>query len=474
MEAFRPPEIATADLAPLALDLAAWGTADPATLAWLDPPPAAAFAQARTLLRDLGATGGDGRITPHGRAMAALPLHPRLAHMVLAAGARGLGRLAVEAAALIEHGRAPTAPTDFRDRVAGLRAGDRDGTARAVADTVRQIERLCPIRGYGDAADAGTVLALAYPDRVAQRRGASGAYRLANGRGAALPAGDALAAAAWLAIAEVEDAGADGRIRSAAPIDFATVESLFAERIESVDMAAWDERQEAVAARRQARLGALVLADAPWTDAPPDAVAAALLDGIRRLGLHVLPWDGAAGDLRARVGFARRLEGAEAWPDWSDAALLASLEAWLAPRLGGCRRRADLATLGLAAILADALGCQRLRTLDRLAPTHLAVPSGSRLRIDYTDPDRPVLAVRLQEMFGADGTPRVGDGRVPVTLNLLSPAGRPLQATRDLAGFWAGSYEAVRRDMRGRYPRHPWPDDPARAAPTARAKPRKT
>ncbi|MGL4963440.1 MAG: ATP-dependent helicase HrpB [Inquilinus sp.] len=475
MAPFDPPEILVADLAPLALELALWGVGGGGgDLAWLDPPPAAALAQARALLAELGAIDADGRPTAHGKAMARLPLHPRLAHMVLRAKAEGVGGTAAELAAILE-GRRPSSETDLRSSIEVLRghskAGDRGDPAVArLREAARDIARRFDLKGGGG--DAGALLALAYPDRVAKRRpGGRGSFLLANGRGAALRDSDPLAGADYLAIAETDDAGREARILAAAPLDEATLEAVLGDRIAWVETVVWDAAEQAVAARRQRRLGALVLADAALPNPDPAAVTAALLEGVRRLGLDALPWRDGAVALRRRVGFARALEG-EAWPDWSDAALMETLEQWLGPHLSGMRRRNDLDRLDLVQILA--LDWERQRALDTLAPATIPIPSGRRAALDYADPAQPVLAVKLQEMFGQAETPRVGNGRVPVAIHLLSPAGRPLQVTRDLAGFWAGSYAEVRKDMRGRYPRHPWPDDPLAAPATARAKPRGT
>jgi ATP-dependent helicase HrpB len=486
---FTAPEIIEADLAPLALELARWGSVDPASLAWLDAPPAAAYAQARELLRSLAALDDSWRITAHGREMAMLGLHPRLAHMLLAARRMRRGRLAAVIAALLgERDILKAGPgqrdADLRWRVELLHSDSRSpalprgvslerGALEHVRQAARQSERRLRLSDSDtlDPRDSGRVLALAYPDRVAQRRaGSHGQFLLANGRGAELPAADPLAAEEFLAVAELDGDKRVARIFLAAPLSRAEIEEDFADAIATAETVAWDDRAAAVLARRQQQLGALVLKDEPLAQPPAERVAAAMLDGIRALGLATLPWTRDAEGLRRRVMFLRRLDAAAEWPDLADAALLANLDDWLAPYLAGVTRPAQLDRLDLAALLRQRLTWEQQQALDRLAPTHVAVPSGSRLPIDYGAGDVPVLAVRLQEMFGARETPSVAGGRVKLLLHLLSPAGRPLQVTRDLAGFWAGSYPMVRSEMRGRYPKHAWPDDPLAAAPTARAK----
>ena len=484
---YAPPEIRAADLAPLLLTLAAAGNSDPAALAWLDPPPAPALAQARSLLIGLGALDTGGRITAEGSAMAALPLHPRLAHMALRAKARGQGRLAATIAALLmERDVIRTSPqardADLRLRVElltergvarDLPSGatlDRGGLQRT-RDAARQIARQLGVRADEaiESADTGSVLALAYPDRIAQARGAVGQFRLAHGGGAELPASDALAKTEFLAVAELDGERKTARVFLAAPLTREAIEEDFAERIVTSDSIAWDAASEAVLARRRVMLDALVLEDQVLRDPPPKQVIAALLTGIRSLGLEALSWSREAESLRRRIEFLHRTIGEE-WPDVADAALLATLEDWLAPYLSGITRRTQFSQIDLAAALSAQLDYAQRRALDTLAPSHVAVPSGSQIAIDYGQGDVPVLAVKLQEMFGATATPAIASGKVPLVLHLLSPAGRPLQVTRDLAGFWKNSYPQIRGEMRGRYPKHPWPDDPLSAPPTARAK----
>jgi ATP-dependent helicase HrpB len=484
---YAPPEIREADLAPLVLTLAASGNSDPASLSWLDPPPAAALSQARTLLIELGALEHAGRITKEGEAMATLPLHPRLAHMALTAKARGQGRLACAIAALLMERDIVRAAPQARDADLRLRIDlinergaardlppglslDRGGLQRA-RDAARQIERSLHLKSDEsiDSAETGSVLALAYPDRIAQNRGATGQFRLASGGGAELPASDPLAKQDFLAVAELDGERKTARIFLAAPLSRADIEKDFAARIVASDSIKWDSQSEAVLARRRRTLDAIVLDDQPLREAAPEQATAALLTGIRELGLAALQWSREAESLRGRIDFLHRTLGDD-WPDVSDAALLASLEDWLAPHLTGITRRTQFAQINLAEALMARLDYTQRRQLDTLAPTHVEVPSGSRIAIDYRAGDVPVLAVKLQEMFGATSTPAIAQGKVPLLIHLLSPAGRPLQVTRDLGGFWTNSYPQVRGEMRGRYPKHPWPDDPLEAKPTAKTK----
>lgn len=484
-------EMLDSDLAPLALDLAAAGFADPAALRWLDPPPAAAFAQGRELLTLLGALDESGALTGHGEAMAALGTHPRLAHLLLRAQAAGGATLARATAlvALLEErdplrGEMGPPPADLSLRLDLLQrrssegAGtlgttvDRGALARLRAGASAWRQRVGgAAESAGDKGEPwsdGVLLALAYPERVARQRGGPGRFLLRNGRGATLPVSDPLAHAPWLAIATIEDAGRDGQIRLAAELDLDDLLVHAGEQVEMVDEVTWDAAAETVVARRQHRLGALVLREQPLEGVAPEAVQAALLAAIAARGIEALPWSEEAMRLRRRLAFLRALDSR--WPDVSDAALLATLGAWLAPRLGGIRRLDVLARVELADALLVLLAWEQRRRLDELAPEHLEMPTGSRIRIDYTDPTAPVLAVRLQEIFGLQETPRIGGGQVPLTMHLLSPAHRPMQVTRDLASFWATGYFDVRKELRGRYPKHHWPDDPLTAPPVRGAK----
>jgi ATP-dependent helicase HrpB len=473
MAADTVPEILEADLAPLALTLAGWG-AEASELHWLDAPPEAALAQGRELLQQLGALDRGHRITPQGRAMDALGTHPRLAHMLLAARGRGLGRTAALLAALLEE-RDPLsrsqAGVDLRTRLRTLAAPRETaiqvhpGLRRRLLDQAERWTRQLhvPTGEPVEAEAAGSVLALAYPDRIALRRpGAEPRYRLANGRGAFLPREDNLAASPCI-VAAVLDAGVrEARVHLAAPLDRDSLAREFPDLVETRDRLEWDDDAGAVVAQRERRLGALVLDSAPMAEIPPEQMSGILLDAIARRGLESLPWTPETRRLRQRMAFVHALEGAD-WPDVSDAALLATRAEWLEPWLSGMSRLSHLRGLDLAAALRSHLDWARQQRLDQLAPTHVTVPSGSRITLDYSDPEAPVLAVRIQEVFGWSDTPRIGGGRVPLTLHLLSPARRPMQITSDLAGFWARTYAEVKKDLKGRYPKHHWPDDPLQA-----------
>jgi len=481
------PEILAADLAPLALDLARWGVADAGALAWLDPPPAAHLAQARALLARLGAIDADGRITRHGRAMAALPAHPRLAHMMLMGRERGLGGLACDLAALLAE-RDILRPlgggrdADLRPRLRLLRDGGRaDGADRAalarVRDSARDARRRLGLKAGEGAAGredaAGLLLAYAYPDRIARRRpGGEPRYAMAGGTGARFAEPEPLSGEDWLALADLDGDRREARIFLAAPLSLPEIEDGFADRIIAETVCGWDGREERVRAVRVRRLDRLVIEEKRDPAPDPARLAAAMAEGVRAMGLACLPWGAETASLRRRVALARAHQPEAGWPDLSDGALLDTLDDWLVPHLDGITRRAQLDRLDLDAALAALLPWEMRRRLDALLPARLTVPSGSVVAIDYSG-DEPVLAVRLQEMFGCATTPTLMDGRLPVLLHLLSPARRPVQVTRDLAGFWAGAYRAVKADLKGQYPRHWWPDDPMQAEPTARAKPRR-
>lgn len=481
LPAFDRPEILDADLAPLALELAAWGTVDPRQLAWLDPPPAGALAQARDLLQRLRALDPEGRITEHGRKMVRLGAHPRLGHMLLSA--KGEDRLlACDIAALLSErdllrGKRDA---DLRLRLDLLRfpeTADQNinrATLKACKRLSSQWQSRLKVRAAAaNSQRAGRLLALAYPERLAQRRGdRAGSFRLASGRGAFLPTEDPLAAEDWLAVAALDGSESEARIFLAAPITREEILETFGERVSQHEKIAWDHREERLTAVRESRLDYLVLGQTQIARPEPEAVIEALVQVIEKRGLAYLRWDDAARQLQARVALLRRLDGPLAWPDWSDRELIGELRVWLAPHLAGISRLNDLQRLDLAEILLSQLDWAARARLDREAPTHLRVPSGNRYRLDYTQGEEPVLAVKLQEMFGARESPRVASGRIPVLLHLLSPAGRPLQVTRDLSTFWSRGYREVRAEMRGRYPKHPWPEDPLTAVATARTKSR--
>jgi ATP-dependent helicase HrpB len=472
---FTPPEILDADLAPLALELAVWGASADA-LPWLTSPPAASLATAQALLADLGAIDDAGLVTPHGRAMARLGQHPRLAHLVLHGRSLGQARIAALLAAILSERdflRLPPGQrdVDLRHRVDIALSGKRDGALRLIQEAARRLMPRDSRNETPDVARTGALLALAYPDRIGRRRaGTAGRYLLSGGRGAALPEGDPLATEEFLVVADLDGSAQDSRIFLAAPITLDDIEELYARRIVSEEIVRWSERDGAVLARRRRRLGALLLEDKPLRQPDPQALRQAMIEGVRQLGVSALPWTDELAGWRQRVMFLRQRDAS--WPDLSDTALGESLEDWLLPFLDGLSRRDHLARLDLDAAVKALVPWDRRRELDRLAPTHVEVPSGSRVPIAYDNAAEPTLAVRLQEMFGLVDTPRIAGDTVPLTIHLLSPARRPVQVTRDLASFWANGYRAVKAELKGRYPRHYWPDDPLVAEPTARAKPR--
>jgi ATP-dependent helicase HrpB len=496
----RPPEMLEADLAPVMLELAAWGAKDPCELSWLDPPPAGAAAQATHLLTQLGALDELGRLTPHGTQMAEIPVHPRLAHMLLNAVPRGLGDLACRLAAIVSErdflrGSPGWRNADIRVRLDALRcvtdehAGaivDRAGRQRVtqIAERLEDLVlRRSPTPPRKDRAarvdharhdeEAGVLLAFAYPDRIARRQpGGDRRYQLASGRGACFQDIEPLANEEYLVVAGLDGSMEWSRIVLAAPIGVQDIETIAGSLIREVEGIEWDDRDQAVRAVRRRRLGELVLEDRALVHPDPEKVLDALLDGIRRAGMEVLPWTKELRQWQARVQFLRRHDAPESsWPDVSDPALREHVKEWLGPFLDGVTRLNQLRRVDMDAALHSRLTWRQQRDLDRLAPAHLTVPSGSSVRLDYGAGERPVLAVRLQEMFGCRDTPHVLDGRAPVTLHLLSPAGRPMQITENLAGFWASVYHDVRKELRGRYPKHHWPEDPWTAQPTWRTKP---
>ncbi len=472
---YTAPEILAADLAPLVLELAQWGVPDYRQLRWLDAPPQAHVAQAQTLLQELGALDGNGRITRHGQAMAQWGAHPRLTHMMLRSTALHQETLACELAALLNE-RDPIRggagrSCDLRLRIELLRApqpgADVDkGALTAIRDTARQWRRQLPssdARPTGDLDDIGVMLAYAYPDRVARRRdSARPRYLLANGRGAWLPEDEPLAREEYIVAAHL-DGEREARIFLAAAIDKKQLLEFHQDLIQEHHSVLWDDRNDCVQARKYTRIGQVVLSDEPWQQADPDAVHQALIQGIRQAGSSCLPWTDKARSLQARCNFLHE-HMAAGWPDYSEQRLLATLESWLSPYLGTASRLSHLHKIDIYGALLAPLTWEQQQQLEQLAPTHLTVPSGSRIALDYTV-FPPVLAVRMQEMFGLSDTPRIAGNRISVLLHLLSPARRPVQITQDLAGFWQTSYLEVKKELKGRYPKHYWPDDPLQAQP---------
>jgi ATP-dependent helicase HrpB len=473
LEAASRPEILAADLSSLVLDLAHWGALDPAALDFLDPPPPAALAEARALLAELGAIDAQGRITEEGRRLRALPLPPRLARMVIdAADAWQAPRAADIAVLLTERGLGGN-DVDLAHRLDAL-ARDRSQRARQARGVAERWADLAQApRGkaaQGGRLSIGAILARAYPDRIAKNRGAEGSFLLANGRGARLDPASPLSREPYLAVAEISGSAAQGRIVLAAALTLPDIEAQCAARIETREDIVFDPASAGLRARRLRRLGALTLNEQPMTITPSDDSARLLAQGILHSGLAALPWTKALSQCRGRVKFLRG-SGDESWPDLSDAALTQDGD-WLLPATAGKTALSQLSSDDLAQALMALLPWKLRRELDAAAPTHFVAPSGSAVAIDYEAEGGPRLSIRVQELFGLDHHPTVAGGRVPLTIELLSPAQRPVQVTRDLPGFWRGSYAAVKAEMKGRYPRHPWPDDPLAAPATRKAKPR--
>jgi ATP-dependent helicase HrpB len=483
LQPFAVPEIRQADLTGLVLELAQWCVRDPATLCWLDVPPPASWAQARELLQSLEALDANGAMTAHGRAILSLGLPPRLGHLVVRGRELGLGQLAAEIAALLsERDILPRdSGADLHDRLMCLRGelqvpGVDRGRLQLVRESVRRLQDKHAVACAEEDDDAGRLLALAFPDRIAQRRpGSAARYVLANGRGAVLPDEDRLAREPWLVVAELDGQAREARIFLSARISQGALEATLAPVIVSREFVSWDSGAQAVQARQQRVLGALVLEDKPLASASPEKIAAVLAQAISDAGLQVLPWTEHLRQWQARVQLLHALEPAQ-WPDVSDDGLRARMAEWATPYLAGLSRFSHLDRFPLHDALTGLLDWSQQQALDQLLPTHLVVPTGSRIAIDYTGEHDPVLAVKLQEMFGLTETPRLARGRVPLTVHLLSPAQRPVAVTQDLASFWKNAYPEVRKDLRGRYPRHPWPEDPltAEAQRGVKKKPEKT
>ena len=478
--AYTQPEILSADLSSLVLDLAQWGVSDPSSLAFLDPPPAPALKEARELLRELGALDGEGRITDEGRSLRALALPPRLARMIVDSHRLGAGRAAADIAAVLTERGLGGDHVDLDVRLDGFR---RDRSQRAEAAR-GQAQRWASQVAADDKAGVtrndnpsnGVMLALAFPDRVAKNRG-NGSFVLANGRGAALEPTAALSRAPYIAVAELTGTAMQGRILLAAPITQGEIEARFADQIEMTDEISFDRGAMALRARRKKTLHAITLSEAPMALEPSEQTAKVFADGLIAAGLDQLPWSKPIKQWRDRVMFLRAAEGQASdnpWPDLSDDALTAQREAWLVPALLDKTSLKAFSAGDLSDALQSLLPWALRARLEKEAPTHFEAPTGTQLAIDYEAEQGPTIAVRLQELFGLTSHPSIARGAIPLVLELLSPAHRPVQVTRDLPGFWRGSYAGVRSDLRGRYPRHPWPEDPASAMPTRRVKPKGT
>jgi ATP-dependent helicase HrpB len=479
LAAYTQPEILSADLSSLVLDLAQWGVSDPATLAFLDSPPAPALKEARSLLGELGALDADGRITAEGKRLRALALPPRLARMIVDSQSLHSGEAAAEiAAVLTERGLGgDSVDLDFRLDQFRRDRSQRASSARSLAQRwASQVAATAGAASDDTSPSTGVMLAFAFPDRVARNRG-NGSFVLANGRGAAVDQASALARTPYIAVAELTGTAANGRILLAAPITQAEIEIRFADHIETADEISFDRNAMALRARRKKTLHAITLSEAPLALRPSAETARVLADGLISVGIAPLPRSKPAKQWRDRVMFLRKAEGEtseHSWPDLSDDGLAAQRETWLAPALYDKTSLKEFSSGDLSEALMTLLPWELRARLEREAPTHFEAPTGTQLAIDYEAEQGPTIAVRLQELFGLNSHPSIAKGAIPLVLELLSPAHRPVQVTRDLPGFWRGSYAAVRSDLRGRYPRHPWPEDPASAMPTRRVKPRGT
>jgi ATP-dependent helicase HrpB len=476
LEPFTRPEILASDLSSLVLDLAQWGVSDSATLAFLDPPPAAAWTEARTLLAELGALDAAGRITDEGKSLRALPLPPRLARMIVDAAREGAAlEAATIAAVLTERGLGGDNP-DLDVRLDQFRR-DRSQRAQAARQQAERWAQQARSAGRGEGhPSTGALLSLAFPDRVARNRG-NGSFVLANGRGGAVEPSSALARAPFIAVAELTGAAANSRILLAAPLTLAEIEQRFAHEISSVVDVSFDRASMALRGRRRRSLHAITLGEQTMPIAPDETTARILADGIVEAGLDRLPWSKALQQWRGRVMFLRKAEGdasLDLWPNLSDTALAERRADWLEPALLDKTALSQLSASDLSDAVMGLLPWDLRARLERDAPPTFEAPTGTQAAIDYEAEQGPTIAIRVQELFGLNTHPSVAHGRVPLVVELLSPAHRPVQVTRDLPGFWRGSYAGVRADLRGRYPRHPWPDDPANAPPTRRAKPRGT
>jgi len=493
LQSFAPPEIMETDLAPLMLELAQWGVADPGELSWLTPPPVGSVAQARELLQELDAVDFNGRITQAGLDMAGMALHPRLAHMLLISRTSGQEELAADLAAilterdLVKRSQGVSIYVDLSYRLelldiyrqrgasAAREAGADANGCRRVARASKQLLRRLKNRARPDTAkmSPAALLATAYPDRIAQSRGGDGTgYRLSSGRGVRLPEGDQLTGSGYLVVAQMDAGRREGRVFLAESLDVTEIRETLSSHIRQHSSIEWDKGTSCVATHSEERLGTLVLDRQRLQEPGSELVRSAMLDGIRDMGLEALPWSEKSREWQARICSLHHWQPDESWPDLSGVALMQSLEQWLGPWLDGVSTREQLRRLDLNSILRNQLEWKQQKQVDELAPTHILVPSGSRVRLQYHPGEEPVLAVRLQEMFGLMDTPDVCGGLVQVTLHLLSPARRPVQVTRDLRGFWERTYAEVKKELKGRYPKHYWPDDPMQAQPTSRVRPK--
>ncbi len=493
LQPFVQPEIMESDLGPLLLELAQWGITDPEQLRWLTPPPTGSVAQARELLQELDAVDSNGLITRLGTDMAGMGIHPRLAHMLVISSSSNQEELAADLAAILterdvaNRSQSSSSQSDLSYRLELLDIYRRNGVAaardagadvnacRRVGLTCRQLLRRLQTGNRSDITkmSAAALLAMAYPDRIAQCRGGDGtSYRLSTGRGVRLQAGDLLIGSDYLVVAQMDAGSREGRIFLAERLDISEIRESLSSHITQHSSIEWDQSASCVVANRQECLGELVLSKQRLQDVDTEVVRTAMLDGIRNMGLGSLPWCNQSREWQARVCSLRHWQPDASWPDLSDTALLDTLEHWLGPWLDGIRSRDQLGKLDLKSILRNCMDWKQQNLVDELAPTHIQVPSGSKVRLEYSLGEAPVLAVRLQEMFGLMDTPVVCDGQVQVMLHLLSPARRPVQVTRDLRGFWERTYAEVRKELKGRYPKHYWPDDPMQAVPTSRVRPK--
>ncbi len=468
MRSLKPhdePEIRVADLSSLVLELANWGVSARDGLPWVEVPPQGAFSQAQDLLRQLGALDDHNAITAHGKAMVKLPLHPRLSHMVIAAKNLGAGLRAAEIAALLSErdGLGRDAPLDVEQRLLYVRGSKRERMKQAQ----KQIASLADLGADTAELSGGVILGFAYPDRIAQRRGALGRFRMANGAGAVVVSHDGLAKANFISIATLDGGQADAKVQLAGELSEIDLYKYFSDTIKTKASVFWDTKSNSVSAATITSLGALVLSEKTLPNPAPDEIAGAMAQGVAIMGLAALPWNDAAHMFRARINFLRQRMDDDAWPDLSDAALKATLQRWLLPYLSGISRKSHLDRLDMLAIMRSLVPHALLSKLEKLAPTRIEVPGGGHYQIDYAVEGDPVLRVRLQEMFGMKTAPQIADGRARLKIELLSPGGKPVAITQSLETFWVNAYPDVRKDMRGRYPKHLWPEDPLTAQAVA-------